>query len=706
MSALQAALESGLTGRPHPLYAGAVARVLRNGAVVDDAVAGHALRYADATGAELPDADRVPVTRDTIFDLASLTKLFTTVVALQLVDEGALALDGPIHPWLPSYATGLRRSVSLRHLLTHTSGLPALLNLWTDHASREARRAAVLAAPLEHAVGGSFVYSDLGFITVGWLAEEITGRSLAELVEDRICRPLGLADTGFLPAPERLGRIAATEDETYAGRGMLRGAVHDENAWSLGGVAGHAGIFATATDLSRLGELLRCGGVLDGVRLLEASTVDAMLEDQLPAWVDPGFRQGLGVRIADPASMGALSGPRTAGHTGFTGTSLAIDRDGGRVVVLLTNRVHPSRTWSDVGIMRRRVAAIAAGLPDPVASAPPSGAVAPDRAAIPRSTSAPPPPTELVRVTDETPSASSPGRGLLVRIRAELPFLRPAEQRVAVAVLEDPAGVAQRSIGALAAHCDTSSATVLRFCRAIGYGHYPDLRLDLARETGREAAGSGPGPLPTGDISPTDTLAQIVAKIAWSDARAIEDTAATLDVATLDRAIDAVTRARRVEIYGIGASGFVGQDLHQKLHRIGLPSSVWPDPHAALTSAALLGPGDVAIAISHTGTTIDTIEALRVAEAGGATTIAITNFGESPLAAHATHVLATAARETTFRSGAMASRIAQLAVVDCLFVGVAQRSYDRTLSALERTFAAVQGRRTRTGRTRRGERGA
>jgi DNA-binding MurR/RpiR family transcriptional regulator len=273
-----------------------------------------------------------------------------------------------------------------------------------------------------------------------------------------------------------------------------------------------------------------------------------------------------------------------------------------------------------------------------------------------------------------------------------------------VAVLEDPAGVAQRSIGALAAHCDTSSATVLRFCRAVGYAHYPDLRLELARETGREAAGSGPGPSPTGDISPSDTLAEIVAKIAWSDARAIEDTAATLDVATLDRAIDAVTQARRVEIYGIGASGFVGQDLHQKLHRIGLPSSVWPDPHAALTSAALLGPGDVAIAISHTGTTIDTIEALRVAESGGATTIAITNFGESPLAAHATHVLATAARETTFRSGAMASRIAQLAVVDCLFVGVAQRSYERTLSALERTFAAVQGRRTGTGRARRADR--
>lgn len=295
------------------------------------------------------------------------------------------------------------------------------------------------------------------------------------------------------------------------------------------------------------------------------------------------------------------------------------------------------------------------------------------------------------------PSESTPaeaGRGVLVTIRAALPTLRPAERRVAEAVLNDPAAVAGSSIGVLADQCSTSGATVLRFCHAVGFRHYPDLRLALARETGREEADNGPGAHVTGDISPTDSLEQIVEKITYSDARAIEDTAATLDLAALARAIDAVAGAERVDIYGIGASGFVAQDLHQKLHRIGLLSSVWPDPHAALTSAALLGPRDVAIAISHTGTTIDTIEALRVAAECGATTIAITNFGRSPLTGHARHVLTTAARETTFRSGAMASRIAQLAVIDCLFVGVAQRSYERTMRALERTYAAVQSRRT------------
>lgn len=304
--------------------------------------------------------------------------------------------------------------------------------------------------------------------------------------------------------------------------------------------------------------------------------------------------------------------------------------------------------------------------------------------------------TGAARVAPAPLAPADDGRGVLVTIRAALPGLRPAERRVAEAVLADPAAIAARSISALATQCDTSAATVLRFCRAVGYTHYPDLRIALVRETSREEADKGSSAHLTGDISPTDTIEQIVAKITYSDARAIEDTAATLDLAALSRAIDAVAGAQRVDIYGIGASGFVAQDLHQKLHRIGLLSFVWPDPHAALTSAALLGPADVAIAVSHTGTTIDTIEALRLAAASGATTIAITNFGRSPLTEHAHHVLATAARETTYRSGAMSSRIAQLAVIDFLFVGVAQRSYDRTITALERTFAAVRSRRVAT----------
>jgi DNA-binding MurR/RpiR family transcriptional regulator len=280
---------------------------------------------------------------------------------------------------------------------------------------------------------------------------------------------------------------------------------------------------------------------------------------------------------------------------------------------------------------------------------------------------------------------------VLVRIRAVAPSLRPAQRRVADAVLRDPAGTAQLPIGRLAQRCSTSVATVMRFCRSAGFHGYPELRLALARETGRESAADGAVLSP--DIDRDDSLADIVAKIAFSDAAAVQDTAATLDLDALAAAVDAVATARRIDVYGIGASGFAGQDLHQKLHRIGLLAFAWPDPHAALTSAALLDAGCVAIGISHTGSTLDTVDALRTARESGARTIAITNFVPSPLTEHADLVLTTAARETTFRSGAMASRIAQLAVIDCLFVAVAQRSYDRTTTALGRTYRAVRSRR-------------
>jgi DNA-binding MurR/RpiR family transcriptional regulator len=282
----------------------------------------------------------------------------------------------------------------------------------------------------------------------------------------------------------------------------------------------------------------------------------------------------------------------------------------------------------------------------------------------------------------------------LVRLRGTLPSLRPAERRVAEAVLADPLGVAERSISALARQCNTSETTVLRFCRALGLKGYPELRIALAREATLEGAGAAGGKPLGGDISADDALDEVVAKIGYSDSRAVAETTEHLDLAALGKAVDAVVAANRVDVYGIGASGFVAADLHQKLHRIGRIAFVWADGHAALTSAALLREGDVAIGISHTGSTIDTIEALRVAAAHGATTVAITNFEPSPIAEMAEIVLKTAARETTFRSGAMASRIAQLTVIDCLFVGVAQRTYDKTLAALEETFAAVRSRRT------------
>ena len=300
----------------------------------------------------------------------------------------------------------------------------------------------------------------------------------------------------------------------------------------------------------------------------------------------------------------------------------------------------------------------------------------------------PSPPTPL-----PVPVASRPTLSILIRVRGAIPNLRPAERRVADAVLADPAKISESSITAVARQCQTSETTVLRFCRAIGLAGYPELRIALARAAqGEENGHAGNGPL-SGTINKTDTLEEVVAKVTYADARALEETGAALSISTLELAVSAVAAARRVDVYGTGASGLVGQDLQIKLHRIGLVSFVWSEAHQALTSATLLTAADAAIGISHTGTTSETIDALRVARSQGATTIAVTNFARSPITEHADLVLTTAARETTFRSGAMSSRIAQLAVIDCLFTGIAQRSYDQAIEALTSTYAVVQVRR-------------
>ncbi|HEY2794109.1 MAG TPA: MurR/RpiR family transcriptional regulator [Micromonosporaceae bacterium] len=281
-----------------------------------------------------------------------------------------------------------------------------------------------------------------------------------------------------------------------------------------------------------------------------------------------------------------------------------------------------------------------------------------------------------------------PTQPILVQIRALMPSLAPSERRVAEAALADPGAVAALTIGQLAEQCATSETTVIRFCRAIGLRGYPDLRIGLASAAGT-ASGAGWSGVGS-DIGAGDALADVVRKLGFADARAVEDTVAQLDLDVLRKVIDAIVAANHIDLYGVGASAFIAFDLEQKLHRIGRPVHAWPDPQIALTSAALRKRKDVAIGVSHTGTTVDVVASLGEARSNGAVTVAITNFSRSPIAEVADLVLTTAVRETTFRSGAMASRIAALAVVDCIFVGVAQRDYTETLRALERTRDAVQ----------------
>jgi DNA-binding MurR/RpiR family transcriptional regulator len=263
--------------------------------------------------------------------------------------------------------------------------------------------------------------------------------------------------------------------------------------------------------------------------------------------------------------------------------------------------------------------------------------------------------------------------GLMVQINGLLPALSPAEQRVARIVLADPASAAERTITDLAAAAQTSEASVVRFCRSIGLTGYPQLRIRLAAEAARQDH-TVDAHVAGGAIQPGAGLSQIIATVAFNDARAVEETAQQLDAEVCEQIVHALLKASRIEVFGAGASGFVAADFQAKLHRLGRVAFFWPDVHGALASASMLGPGDVAFGISHTGTTWDTIEMLSRARKAGATTVALTNFPRSAISEAADLVVTTAARETTYRAGALASRLAQLTVLDCLFVALAART--------------------------------
>lgn len=283
---------------------------------------------------------------------------------------------------------------------------------------------------------------------------------------------------------------------------------------------------------------------------------------------------------------------------------------------------------------------------------------------------------------------------LLTRIRSVLPELPSALQRVGEQVLSAPAVVARATILETAERSGTSAATVTRFCHALGLPGYSDLRLAMAEETGRSSAVAG-WEIDIGrEIMPTDSLERVLNMITTADIRAIQETAAGLDLAEVDKAADAISRAGRVEVYGIGGSALVAGEMQLCLHRIGIPTWSWSDVHSGLTSAALLTPDDVAIAVSHSGATYETVEMLSTAGSKGTTTVALTSFPNSPLAEVADIVLTTAIHETTFRPDALAARHPQLIVLDLIYVAVAQRRYDTTGEALRATAEAVSGHRS------------
>ena len=285
---------------------------------------------------------------ETVYDLASLTKVVATTTALMvLFDEGKVALDAPVSRYLPEYTGGLRDQVTVQHLLTHRAGLPAGLELWKRVTTPAEARAAVLAAPIRCAPGRCYEYSDLGADLLGFIIEAASGEPLDQFVTRRVFTPLGMAHTRFGVPDGWRARTAPTEVAPPRGY-PLRGEVHDENAFMLGGVSGHAGLFGTAADLAVFAQMLLEGGRLGGVRIVADSTV-ALFTRRTAG------RRALGWDTCDGlAGCGTEMSPRAFGHTGFTGTSLWIDPERDLFVVLLTNRVHaarvrrPSRVIADV----------------------------------------------------------------------------------------------------------------------------------------------------------------------------------------------------------------------------------------------------------------------------------------------------------------------------------------------------------------------
>jgi len=313
------------------VFPGAVVAIGKDDAVVHVRGFGR-LTYADGAPS---------VAIDTIYDLASLTKvLVTTMAAMMLVDEGRLDLEVPVRSLVPEFHGGDRDLVTAAHLLSHSSGLPAWAALYRDTQGRDEFVRQITAFDLEREPGAASVYSDLGFILLGVALERVAGETLDVFASRRIFGPLGMPDTGYLPAPSLHPRIAPTEDDPWRGR-RLQGEVHDENAHALGGVAAHAGVFGTAPDLSRFALMVLAGGRWDGRWLVARETLDRFAA----LCGVPGSSHGLGWDHPSGAksAAGQLLARSSIGHLGFTGTSIWIDREHRFFVILLANSVHPVR---------------------------------------------------------------------------------------------------------------------------------------------------------------------------------------------------------------------------------------------------------------------------------------------------------------------------------------------------------------------------
>lgn len=327
------------------VFPGAVAVIGTRTDIVAEIAAG---KLDWAAGAAAPDPC-------TIWDVASLTKVVgMTTAMMQLVEQERVNLDAPVQTYLPEWQGQWKDLVTPRHLLTHSSGLRAWRALYEEVTTAEEAKQLVLATPLDTLPGLRYVYSDLGAILLGMIIERVSGEPLDAYLASKVFRPLRMTHTGYRPADSLHTRVAPTEVDPWRGR-HLRGEVHDENAFRLDGISAHAGLFSTAADLTRFAQMLLNGGELGGARIVLPETIEHFTRVQDPAV----SHRALGWETPNGSnSAGRLMRPPAFGHTGFTGTSMWIDPANDLFIILLTNRVNPSRENSRIGPVRSTIADI------------------------------------------------------------------------------------------------------------------------------------------------------------------------------------------------------------------------------------------------------------------------------------------------------------------------------------------------------------
>ncbi|MCK4258796.1 MAG: serine hydrolase [Halanaerobiales bacterium] len=318
------------------------------------------LYYEKFGSAEITPNSR-PVMKDTIYDLASLTKVVvTTTLVMQLIEKGMIRLDDPVDLFFPGFAVNGKENVRVRHLLTHCSGLAAWAPLYLKGENNQERIEYIKNLELDYPTGTKVVYSDLGFILLGELIQKVCKKPLDEVAKKEIFKPLRMIDTYYNPPKHIFSRIAATEfnndyemnmleDTEGVNRreGLILGKVHDGNCFAMGGVTGHAGIFSTAKDVYHFTQMLLNGGRFNNKHILSPVTIEKMVQNYTRKIL--GGNRGLGWdKPGELSSGGDLISGQAFGHTGFSGTSIWIDPTYNLSVILLTNRVHPTCTTKHI----------------------------------------------------------------------------------------------------------------------------------------------------------------------------------------------------------------------------------------------------------------------------------------------------------------------------------------------------------------------